>query len=266
VSDGLTPMFRMPVPFGPAPGPRNLPAAHRHRRYEKNTLTLSLVAQTDEVALGHLLPPGFAIEGPARLEVAVLSLTDIGWLAGRGYNILMVRIPARWRGEEEVSGHFVPVVWESMADPVLTGRDELGWPKIFAEIPDPVIEHDGARCSAAWDGFTFFEMTASDLAPADAPSGAPPMMFHKYVPRTGDWGQADVDYCTVTSADGPAPVVRSALRGTGRFEFRRASWEDMPTQYPIVNALAALPLDDFAPAVLVESSGGGDGSRQRILR
>ena len=35
VSDGLAPMFRMPVSFGPAPGPRNLPEAHRHRRYDK---------------------------------------------------------------------------------------------------------------------------------------------------------------------------------------------------------------------------------------
>jgi len=40
----------------------------------------------------------------------------------------------------------------------------------------------------------------------------------------------------------------------------------MPTQYPIVSALAALPLDEFGPAVLTETAGGGDGSGQRPLR
>ena len=262
----LAPMFRMPVSFGPAPGPRNIPAVHRHRQYDKKSLTLTLTALTDAEALQRLLPEGFVVEQPARLEVCLLVLTQIGWLAGRGYNIVMIRIPALWSGSDEVSGHFVPVVWENLADPILTGRDELGWPKIYADIPDPV-EADGAwRAHAAWDGFTFLEMRAEGLASASAHLPARPMMFHKYVPCTGQWGEAEVDYFTVSSADGPPPRVASRLEGRGRFEFRRASWEDMPTQYTIVNALADLPLDDFGPATLVASSGGGDGSGQRRLR
>ena len=266
VSDGLAPMYRMPVTFGPAPGPRNVPEAQRHRRYEKNALTLTLSAATDPDMLARLLPRGFAIAGEARIELSLLVLSNIGWLAGRGYNIVMLRIPARWRGEEEVSGYFVPVLWESMADPILTGRDELGWPKIFADIPAPVVEDGRWRASASWDGFAFLEIEAGEFVPAEAPAPAGPMMFHKYVPRTGEWGEAEIDYFTVTSPDGPAPQVKSALQGRGRFEFHAARWEDMPTQYPIVTALAALPLTDFGPATLVESSGGGDVSGQRRLR
>ena len=108
MSDGLAPMYRMPVSFGPAPGPRNLPEAQRHRRYEKNTLTLTLSALTDSDALARLLPPGFAVEAPARIELSLLVLTDIGWLAGRGYNILMVRIPARWRGRKRSPARSCP--------------------------------------------------------------------------------------------------------------------------------------------------------------
>jgi len=259
-------MFRMPVSFGPAPGPRNLPEPQRHRRYDKNTLTLTLSARTDPVALGRLLPSGFTIEHPAQIEISLLVLTDIGWLAGRGYNIAMIRIPARWSGEEEISGYFVPVLWESMAEPILTGRDELGWPKIFADIPAPVIEHGHWRASAAWEGFTFLEIDSWDFMAGDVPAPAQPMMFHKYMPRTGEWGEVDLDYMTVTSPDGPAPRVRSVSVGAGEFTFRRARWEDMPTQYPIVNALADLPLRDFGPALLVDSSGGGDASGQRKLR
>jgi hypothetical protein len=266
VSDDLAPMFRMPVSFGPAPGPRNLPQAHRRRRYEKNALTLTLSAATDREPLAALLPPGFAIEGEPRIEVSLIVLTNIGWLAGRGYNIVMVRIPARWSGQEMVTGYFVPVLWESLADPILTGRDELGWPKIFADIPAPVNEAGRWSASASWEGFTFLDIEASDFVAGMDPAPASSTMFHKSVPRTGEWGEAEIDYLTVTAPDGPKPAVKSASRGAGCFEFHPARWEDMPTQYPIVNALAALPLREFGPATLVETSGGGDVSGQRRLR
>lgn len=264
MSDGLATMYRMPVSFGPAPGPRNLPEEHRHRRYQKKATSLTLSARTDPVLLANMLPDGFELTAEPRIEVALSMFEDIGWLAGRGYNILLVRIPACWRGEEDMTGCFVPVVWESMADPILTGRDELGWAKIFADVSNLREAGGEWRASAAWDGFKFFEMAASGFEVAEA-SPPTPMMFRKYVPRTGRPGEADIDYPTVTAPDGPAPEIRSAMRGTGCFAFHTARWEDMPTQYPIVNALASLPLHDFGTATLVETTGGGDGSGQRRL-
>ncbi len=107
MNDDLARMFRMPVSFGPAPGPRNLPEQHRHRRYEKNALTLTLSARTDADALADLLPPGFTIEEPARIEVSLIVLTDYrlarrarvqhrdnphtGTLAGRGASLGLLR-------------------------------------------------------------------------------------------------------------------------------------------------------------------------------
>ena len=110
------------------------------------------------------------------------------------------------------------------------------------------------------------DLSAADFASVDEPPAPQPMMFNKYIPRTGEWGTADVDYFTVTAPDGPTPQLRSASVGVGRFSFHRARWEDMPTQYPIVNALADLPLEEFGPAWLIETSGGGDVSGQRRLR
>jgi hypothetical protein len=258
-------MYRMPVSFGPAPGPRNLPAEQRHRRYEKRTLTLTISALTDAIALARMLPPGFTVATPASIEVSLMVLSNVGWLAGRGYNILIVRIPARWKGQEQVSGYFVPVLWENMADPILTGREELGWPKIFADIQAEAVEGGAWRARASWDGFAFFEMRVGDWVEAPEPPAPQPMMFHKYLPRTGEWGEADIDQFTVTGPDGARPGVESAMTGQGSFAFHRARWEDMPTQYPIVNALAALPLETIGPALLVRTSGGGDASGQRRL-
>jgi hypothetical protein len=266
VTDALAPMYRMPVSFGPAPGPRNLPAAKRHLRFEKQTTTLSLSALTDADQLGRLLPEGFALRGEPRLTVSVLNLTDVGWLAGRAYNILMVRFPATWEGDERVEGDFVPVVWESMTDPILTGRDELGWCKINAEIPDLRQHNSKWTASAAWQGYQFFEARAEGLEAAEVSLDPAPMLFQKYVPRTGEWGSADVSYANATGDEAAAPELIGTERGRGRFAFRAARWEDMPTQYPIVNALAALPLADFGPATLLRTSGGGDASGQRILK
>jgi hypothetical protein len=264
MSGDLKPMYRMPVSFGPAPGPRNLPADQAHRRYEKKIATLTLSARTDADMLARFLPEGFTLREP-RLEVSIMHLTEIGWLAGRGYNILILRIPAAWRGAETVEGDFVPVVWESMADPILTGRDELGWCKINANIPDPVMTDGRWSGSADWEGHRFFEMSAEGFATAPLQAAPLPMKFQKNVPRTGAPGEADLIYPTVTGPDGPPPDILSIAQGRGRFAFRAARWEDMPTQYPIVNALAALPLEEFGPAMLVHSSGGGDASGQRIL-
>jgi hypothetical protein len=62
------------------------------------------------------------------------------------------------------------------------------------------------------------------------------------------------------------PTVASFEVGTGRFGFHCARWEDMPTQYRVVNALAALPLLEFTAAYLTRGCGGGDVSSQRIVR
>jgi hypothetical protein len=43
--------------------------------------------------------------------------------------------------------------------------------------------------------------------------------------------------------------------GIGRFEFRQARWEDMPTQYTYVNALAELPLLEFRGGEVVKATG-----------
>ena len=265
MSGRLSPMFRMPICFGPAPGPRNLPEDKQGERYRKETTTLSLSARSDPALLAAMLPPGFTLHGEPRINLSFLMFRNIGWLAGRGYNIAIVGIPARWQGQTEETGHFVPVVWESMADPIITGREELGWSKIYADVADLEPDEEGWHTHAEWEGFRFLDAQASGLAPGD-PAPAVPMMFAKYIPRTGEWGEADVSYATITAPDGPAPVLQSSEIGTGSFAFHPARWEDMPTQYPIVNALAALPLDDFGPAQLVRTSGGGDGSGQTILR
>lgn len=263
----LNDMYRMPTVFGPAPGPRNVPKEKSHLRYSKDWTILSVAALTDRSMLSQLLPPRCKLDGEPTLRVSMTYLTNIGWLAGRGYNILMVRIPAIFEGEHEtVKGTFIPVLWESMTDPILTGREELGWPKIHAEIPDPVVLDGSWHGTASWQGYRFFDIGASEFKAQDStPPAEGPAFVHKYIPRTGEWGKPDVSYMAVTGNE-TLPTITSFAVGTGRFTFRSARWEDMPTQYRVVNSLAALPIVEFREACLTRGCGGGDVSSQRIVR
>ena len=44
--------------------------------------------------------------------------------------------------------------WENLADPILTGREELGSEKIYCAVPDPEITATTASVSVNWPGAT----------------------------------------------------------------------------------------------------------------
>lgn len=250
---GSQPMRRMPTVFGASLGPRQnvdgvpFPAGTGG---PQRTTVISLQADVPASDLQRLLPSGARPAENARLNVSFTQLRDIGWLAGRGYNVLMLRVPAVIPFEP-YKADFCPVLWENRADPIITGREELGMPKIYAELPEPVRTSDGWRLQASWDGFVFFEAEVSGLEPDPASVGdfrRPATFTHKYIPKTGAWGDADVDYLTWFPETTGTITAREVGRGTARFIAGR--WEDLPTHYHIVSALASIPLSVVSASVI----------------
>lgn len=96
-------------------------------------------------------------------------LRDIPWLAGRGYNILSVLLPVRFASESgtSVDGLFQAVLWENLGDSIITGREQLGHAKLYAQLPDPEQHDHRTAFSASWDGFTFSELELSCEQVAD---------------------------------------------------------------------------------------------------
>ena len=70
-------------------------------------------------------------------------------------------------------------------------------------------------------------------------------LHYKYMPRTGEWGVADVAYAVLTPASAPNRVVKEHWRGEGTVQFHKARWEDLPTQYNIVNAFHELEVKEW---------------------
>ena len=269
-------MYRMPTHFGPRTGPRQGPDGRKFDNINSpRTTRISLSFLSDPVQLQALLPPGFALDSEPVVTISASYMTEIEWLAGRGYNTLGVSFPARFRGQQDdVSGSFLTVLWENLADPIITGREELGFAKIYCELPPPTVLNGNYRLTASWMGFQFLELEAADLRQqSDAEIRAltqnqtgDGILHYKYMPRTGEWGTADIAYATLTPAAAPNQTIQEWRLGTGEARWQPARWEDMPTQYNIVNRLAELEMREVRGASLVRTVGGKDLSDQRILR
>lgn len=269
-------IYRMPTHFGPRTGPRQGPDGRKFSCTDNPKMTaIEVRFLSNAEQLEALLPPRFSLRGEPVVSIVAGYTTDIEWLAGRGYNRLDVRFPATFNGEvNQVNGSMLCVLWENLADPIITGRDELGVPKIYCEIPEPIETKFEKHCIASWLGFKFLDLHVSNLrqlseqeinALRDEQTNEGDLHL-KYIPKSGAWGESDVSYVTHIPAKTPNRRVLEQWSGEGTVQFHNARWEDMPTQYNIVNALHGLEIREYRGASVTKTIGGKDLGDVRILR
>ena len=220
-------MYRMPTHFGPRTGPRRGPDGRGFDCVNSpKSLSHSVSYLTHASALEALLPPGFALNGEPVVTISVTYMKEIDWLAGRGYNTLGASIPVTYTGQvDKVTGSLLLVLWENLADPILTGREELGFSKIYCELPEPVVFNGKTLCIGSWLGFRFLDLSLHDLtevseqeiAAQTANATSDGTLHYKYMPRTGEWGTAGRPVCradTCPYAQPPCPrhVARPGQR------------------------------------------------------
>jgi hypothetical protein len=240
---------------------------------------------TNRARLEALLPPGFALRGDPVLSVSLSYFNNLYWLAGRGYGIVIVDFPVTYAGKTEtIQGSFCPVMWEGIPDAILTGREELGFPKLFADIP-PILwdpRQGTASGTASWLGHRFFDIELSGLQPVQGPKALPgsggPAMYYKYMPRTGSDGKAGKDLAYVTTSaplpgshNNASPIKLDDFAfkkwtGKGRVSWPRATFAQLPTTFHIINALADIEIVDDVGAEIVEFTGPGIGISANSIR
>jgi hypothetical protein len=256
------PILRMPVSFGPAPGPRQRPdggvwAPGTSGARKQTVLRLSRGLRRA------LIPEQFELGEHARVFLSASYLEEVGWLAGRGHNVLSVDVPVSYR---EVMGMATIVVWENLADPIITGREELGIAKLYAEIPPVIDTQSSAVSTAAWLGFEFIRLQVSGLqlqSGSPKTTMSPPMLHYKYISKTGSWGESDIEYVTTSP---PRPIeVLQMRRGTGSLSFSDSRWEDLPTMSHIDSELRSLPVLSVGGGSLSVLRFAFDGRDQHIL-
>lgn len=262
----MTSMYRMPIGFGPSLGPRQGPAGRRFTGEPIRTDLVTCAYRTDPDALAAVLPPPFVPAPEPVVTVRVLYNHGFPWLAGRSYNYVEVLFRAVHRGAAgDTEGDFVAVMWESMADPIIVGREEAGHPKLFADIPAPDFTGGDLHAAASWEGFEFCRLRADGLVFGDWPTeleertpvaepgpgaGLRPRFNYRYVPSITEVGRAAVDEVLMIPAGVYRQQVLHTWRGTGAVEWTRARWEDLPTFAQVVDGLADLPQREQLGATL----------------
>src|SRR3546814_12179084 len=81
-----------------------------------------------------------------------------------------------------------------MADPIISGREELGFSKLYCDLPAPIEAPGHILCRASWDGFGFAALRLNALGAAPPPPADPPpsqgLLHYKYIPATAEPGVA----------------------------------------------------------------------------
>jgi hypothetical protein len=277
-------MYQMPVVFGPTLGPRQREDGGRYvGEGAARTEEITVLYETDGEALSSLLPEGLQLLEPL-VAVRIAELRQIPWLAGRGYNLAMVCLPVRFDGQEgRRDGFFIPVLWENHGDPIITGREQIGWSKLYGQVEDLKFEGQQISSKASSWGFEFLRIEAdlsrppesmADIGKANSLLTNPENGFfhYKYIPKTGSLTEADAEYMTFLPCAPAAPALKqipsdSCMQvGSGRIQWTRPSWKDMPTQCRIVQKLYDLPILRIAGAIHSVTYDSGDLAEQRQIR
>jgi len=222
--------------------------------------------RTDGNRLSDYIPEGFELTKP-ELMIQYQQCREIDWMAGSYYNLITVAAPVRFNGQrDQLEGVFALVVWENKTTPILTGQ-QMGVPKIYADIEDLHIVADTYRTRASYEGSTFLQMEMTEPKPVDK---QPVETFAtdlnsfgwRYVPKVGSPG-----------AELSQPILfpmrwepSSAWRGRGRVQWTELKWEENPMQWHIIKALAGLPMIETAPVMLMKGRSILMESRGRVLR
>ena len=215
---------------------------------------------TDREKLAAYLPSPFTVAEQAIVTVAYAHSKDVDWLAGRGYNLVAVTASAVFNGEnEQLEGQYSLVWWENLADAILSGRELTGIPKIFADITDHSITDGLWQTNVSHFDNRILDMSVKNLRPPTpeeieatqaAQEGKDHPMAWRYLPGVGGFGATVSEPTTFPSES----VYTGAWVGEGSLDWNHLTFEQNPTQYHIVNALADLPVLAYLPAMVTTGS------------
>jgi len=276
---------RMPVAFGPCPGPRQDGFGRPHGGHGERTFTkASIMFKTSRPYLQSLLPP--TPSGSFRFRprsttftFASIFITTVGnmsWLGGGGYThagLYLHDVEYVKQDGTIVYGTYLPVMFENLADPILSGREELGMNKVYCEI-DVEENQDSYSARFSWRGTEFFHAQVDEMSPeqplitegvpADAVAEDYGLLTYKYVPATGEPGKADVEYACVIPHAEEAKVARQTVQSMlwahrlPRVRFEARDWKSLPTLHHVSSALAAMPIYAFVFAKVEKGLGVAD--------
>ena len=183
-------------------------------------------------------------------------------MAGGGYNLITVGVPAAHEhGRERVEGLYALVIWENRTAPILSGREQSGMPKIFAEIVDHRQLGETLLTNASYEGWTFLrmdfrqtkQMTPDELRGLNQQMATVNALGWRYIPNIGRPGAA-LSHATLF----PQEIQASPRLGRtkGKFAADGLSFQQNAGYSPITQALSRLPNTGYRRCMITPGQHG----------
>ena len=204
----------------------------------------------------------------------------MGWLGGSGYShfgLYIHGIQYKKRDGTVLNGTYLPVLFENLADPIITGREELGFPKVFCDL-DIRRTKDSYTLTASWKYRSFVTLSLGNLDSAhdSTKDGGPEtkgtqhtspddgLFVYRYIPAVGEPGVADAEYPVFAPySDGIGAGTRvvheqwTSRKGSITFN-KDMTIEDLPTLYHIIERLEEIPVWEILDTKLEGGKGVAD--------
>jgi len=241
--------YDMPVAFG-----KSIYTAVTH---VPELQLISTSFETTPEAIESLMPRHLAPGERSIVYVNRLRYRGIDYLAGRGYEEFVVAVNARHEHDGKViNAPYVVCVWVDQVPSILSGREALGYPKLYADIPQ-LIDYEGRkRFEASEYGTKFLSGEVRNLRelPQTAVSKINASLSEynfawKYIQGPED--TVDADYITLTRMSWD---YKRAWIGEGEAHFHPGPFEEIPASHAAVNGLAALPVLARQPAFVADAT------------
>jgi len=271
------------------PGPRQRFNGQPREALHSTFTTASFKFKTSRTLLQNLFPsPSFSFKSPGTVAYASFSQTTLNkmeWLGGTGYRhfgLYIHGVQYTKKNGEILNGSFLPILFESLTDPIVSGREELGMPKLYCSL-DIHRRTTSYRVQAGWQGAAFANFTLENLETVGAQDESGTIggesddgiFAYKYIPRVGhigsaDRGQADVEHATFVPHAEDAKIVPSTVKhmqkaSKASITFDPMDWETLPTLYHVVSRLAEIPIYEVIGGKVVEGEGVPDVSAARRI-
>jgi hypothetical protein len=204
------------------------------------------------------------------------------WLGGKGYSficLLLHGVLYTGASGKPVNGTYMACIMENLCDPIITGRDELGMPKLYSEI-DQMRGNTSQIVKTAWRGADWgcFEWTGlQEVKPqeqqgmmgggTDAGEG---ILSARYLPAIGVNNRGKPE-CSGVILDRFAdattrPVITRVLKAqTASISLQAGSEHSLPTLHYITSRLAEIPIYEVVDAKITEGLGVADLSHVVVI-
>ncbi|KAJ4120091.1 hypothetical protein NW768_010374 [Fusarium equiseti] len=262
--------WKSPLSFGPLPSPRQDILGRRHEGANSTFTTYSVRFKSSATYLKTLFPTrqfSFFKSGTvAEATFACTELNGMKWLGGGGYRYFGLWIHGvqyEKKDGSKIYGSFLAVLLENLADPIISGREELGMPKLYCDI-DVEEKEAATNIQCSWRGTKFVDISINNIAESNGhtngtngapkpsgPPGAPPLpeeqgqLIYRYVPSVGNPGVPDAAYAVLIEdgLESTPRKVEKTLAGSGaELNMTTGTWDSLPTLNHIATGLSEIPV------------------------